>query len=217
MAKWNLEALNERERACLGHLEQAKRLGVSFSRYCRDNELRLQQWVREPVGARLSRIERAAAWAVCGRRGTLIWRPGNGRGSAQKPTGGPICQANHAAPKLGLNIRPVRRTGHFNLEVTGVVGRLSPDGWFEFPIRRAVERHALPVGANPTRQLSLRPVVIEAVVEVTKQLEPSVQRATRWLDEYTGRNTCERRVSLEKFNAEADPSGLRGRLPWLGK
>jgi len=30
-------------------------------------------------------------------------------GSAQKPTGGPICQANHAAPKLGLNIRPVTR------------------------------------------------------------------------------------------------------------
>jgi hypothetical protein len=44
MAKWNLEALNERERACLGHLEQAKRLGVSFSRYCRDKELKLHQW-----------------------------------------------------------------------------------------------------------------------------------------------------------------------------
>jgi hypothetical protein len=44
MAKWNLEALNERERACLGHLEQAKRLGVSFSRYCREKELSLHQW-----------------------------------------------------------------------------------------------------------------------------------------------------------------------------
>ena len=31
MAKWNLEALSDRERACLGHLEQAKKLGVSFS------------------------------------------------------------------------------------------------------------------------------------------------------------------------------------------
>jgi Ca2+-binding RTX toxin-like protein len=41
--------------------------------------------------------------------------------------GGSACQANHAAPKLGLNIRPVTRTG--------VVGRLGPDGWFEFPIR----------------------------------------------------------------------------------
>jgi hypothetical protein len=39
-------------------------------------------------------------------------------------------QARRAAPKLGLNIRPVRRTG--------VVGRLGPDGWFEFPIRCTV-------------------------------------------------------------------------------
>jgi hypothetical protein len=44
MAKWNLEALNERERACLGHLEQAKKLGVSFSRYCREKDLSLGQW-----------------------------------------------------------------------------------------------------------------------------------------------------------------------------
>jgi hypothetical protein len=44
MSKWNLEALSERERACLGHLEQAKRLGVSFSRYCREKELSLHQW-----------------------------------------------------------------------------------------------------------------------------------------------------------------------------
>jgi hypothetical protein len=44
MAKWNLETLNERERACLGHLEQAKKLGVSFSRYCREKELSLHQW-----------------------------------------------------------------------------------------------------------------------------------------------------------------------------
>jgi hypothetical protein len=44
MSKWNLEALNERERACLGHLEQAKRLGMSFSRYCREKDLSLHQW-----------------------------------------------------------------------------------------------------------------------------------------------------------------------------
>jgi hypothetical protein len=44
MAKWNLEALNERDRACLGHLEQAKKLGVSFSRYCREKDLSLHQW-----------------------------------------------------------------------------------------------------------------------------------------------------------------------------
>jgi hypothetical protein len=40
--------------------------------------------------------------------------------------------------------------------------------------RRAVERRGLPVGANPTRQLSLQPVAIGAVVEVTKRLKPSV-------------------------------------------
>jgi hypothetical protein len=44
MPKWNLEALNERERACLSHLEQAQRLGVSFSRYCREKQLSLHQW-----------------------------------------------------------------------------------------------------------------------------------------------------------------------------
>jgi hypothetical protein len=64
MAKWNLEALNERERACLGHLEQAKRLGVSFSRYCRDKDLRLHQWawvkrvlVRKGVISERRRVE----------------------------------------------------------------------------------------------------------------------------------------------------------------
>jgi hypothetical protein len=38
----------------------------------------------------------------------------------------------------------------------------------------AVQRHGLPVGANPTRQLSLQPVAIGAVVEATKRLKPSV-------------------------------------------
>ena len=38
----------------------------------------------------------------------------------------------------------------------------------------AVERRCLPAGANPARQLSLQPVVIGAIVEVTKRLKPSV-------------------------------------------
>jgi hypothetical protein len=29
----------ERERACLAHLEEAKKLGVSFSQYCRDKQI----------------------------------------------------------------------------------------------------------------------------------------------------------------------------------
>jgi len=40
----------------------------------------------------------------------------------------------------------------------------------------AVPRHGLPAGVRPARQLSLQPVAIGAVVEVTKRLKPSVQR-----------------------------------------
>jgi hypothetical protein len=40
----------------------------------------------------------------------------------------------------------------------------------------AVPRHGLPAGPRPARQLSLQPVAIGAVVEVTKRLKPSVQR-----------------------------------------
>ena len=42
----------------------------------------------------------------------------------------------------------------------------------------AVERRDSPVGGNPTRQVSLRPVAIGAVVEETKRPKPSVQRVT---------------------------------------
>ena len=38
----------------------------------------------------------------------------------------------------------------------------------------AVQRHGFPAGANPARQLSLQPVAIGAVVEVTKRLKPPV-------------------------------------------
>ena len=44
MAERNGEALNERERACLAHVEEAARLGVSFSRYCREKDLSIHQW-----------------------------------------------------------------------------------------------------------------------------------------------------------------------------
>ena len=42
----------------------------------------------------------------------------------------------------------------------------------------AVERRDHPVGDRPTRQLSLQPVAIGAVVEVTKRLKPSMERVT---------------------------------------
>jgi hypothetical protein len=44
MTKGSLEALSERERACLTHLEEAKKLGVSFSQYCRDQQISMHQW-----------------------------------------------------------------------------------------------------------------------------------------------------------------------------
>jgi hypothetical protein len=73
----------------------------------------------------LSQLQRTAEWVACGRRGTLRsavsqW-PG---GPAQRRTGGPICQASHAAPKLGRNIRPVTSKV--------VVGSLEPDGRLKF-------------------------------------------------------------------------------------
>ena len=40
----------------------------------------------------------------------------------------------------------------------------------------AVKRRRFSVGAKPTRQLSLQPVAIGAVEEVTNLLKPSVQR-----------------------------------------
>jgi hypothetical protein len=42
----------------------------------------------------------------------------------------------------------------------------------------AVERRDLSAGDSPARQLTLQPVAIGAVVEVTKRLKPSVQRVT---------------------------------------
>src|SRR5260221_11173061 len=44
MSDRDLEGLGERERACLDHLEEAKRLGVNFSRYCREKDLSMHQW-----------------------------------------------------------------------------------------------------------------------------------------------------------------------------
>ncbi len=45
MTNRNLEALSERERECLAYLEEAKRLGVSFAKYCRKKELSAHQWM----------------------------------------------------------------------------------------------------------------------------------------------------------------------------
>src|SRR5271155_3483412 len=57
-------------------------------------------------------------------RAARLAGPATAEGSAPKPTGGPICQASHAAPKLGRNIRLVTRKQ--------VVGSLGPDGRLKF-------------------------------------------------------------------------------------
>jgi len=44
MSKRTLESLSDREQACLSHLEEAKKLGVSFSHYCREKQMSMHQW-----------------------------------------------------------------------------------------------------------------------------------------------------------------------------
>ena len=68
MSDRNLEGLSERERACLAHLDEAKRLGVNFSRYCREKDLSMHQWswvkralVRKGVVGGRRRAERSKA------------------------------------------------------------------------------------------------------------------------------------------------------------
>jgi hypothetical protein len=102
MSKWNLEALNERERACLGHLEQAKKLGVSFSRYCREKDLSLGQW----------------AWVkrVLVRKGVILER-GRMKGSQAKAVG--------FAP---VRVAPAATTITTTVAATGCRIR-HPSGW----------------------------------------------------------------------------------------
>jgi hypothetical protein len=68
MSERNLEALTERERACPAHLDEARKLGVSFSRYCREKEMSIHQWtwskralVRKGVIGGRRRAERSKA------------------------------------------------------------------------------------------------------------------------------------------------------------
>src|SRR6266700_2936754 len=80
----------------------------------------------------------------------------------------------------------------------------------------AVQRRRFPVGASPTRQ-PLQPEAIGAVMEVTKWLKPSIS-VSRIGDSASvaGRNASERRASLEKDNAQADPTTLSGKADTAG-
>jgi hypothetical protein len=55
-------------------------------------------------------------------------------------------------------------------------------------------------------------------MEVTKWLKPSGKRATNWWQrECAGRNESERRASLEKVDAQADPMTLSGKADTAGR
>jgi hypothetical protein len=45
MSDGSLETLTERERTCLAHLSQARELGISFSKYCRERDLKFRKRV----------------------------------------------------------------------------------------------------------------------------------------------------------------------------
>jgi len=76
---------------------------------------------------------------------------------------------------------------------------------------------AFPVGESPTRR-RLQPEATGATVEVTKRLKPSVKRATNWWQrECAGRNASERRASLEKVDARADPTAISGKADTTGE
>jgi len=64
MSERNVGTLNERERACLAHLRQATEMGVSFSQYCRERDLKFHQWMWVKRGLfRKGVIERAGRTA----------------------------------------------------------------------------------------------------------------------------------------------------------
>lgn len=44
MSEASVENLSERERACLEHVRQAEALRLSFSEYCRQKDLKFNQW-----------------------------------------------------------------------------------------------------------------------------------------------------------------------------
>lgn len=70
MSKAIVDELSEKERACLKHDRQARTLGIGFAEYCRERDLKVNQWY----------------WVRTGliRRGIIA---GHGKAEADKPAG----------------------------------------------------------------------------------------------------------------------------------
>jgi hypothetical protein len=97
MSDRNLEDLSERERACLAHLEEAKRLGINFSRYCREKHLSMHQWtwikralVRKGVISERRRIDRSKAAGFVSVRIAPA-------ATMARPTATTVCRIRHPA------------------------------------------------------------------------------------------------------------------------
>jgi hypothetical protein len=78
----------------------------------------------------------------------------------------------------------------------------------------AVQRRRFPVGARPTRQ-PLQPEATGAAMEEWLKPSDSGSRVGD-LRECTGRNASERRASLEKVDAQADPTAISGKADTTG-
>ena len=80
MSEAIVDELSEKERACLAHHRQAQALGISSAEYCRERDLKVNQW----------------CWVRPGliRRGIIA---GHGKTEAEKPAG--FAQV-HIAPSV---------------------------------------------------------------------------------------------------------------------
>lgn len=89
MSKAIDDVLSEKERACLAHDRQARALGISFAEYCRERDLKVNQWY----------------WVRTGliRRGLIA---GHGKTEADKPAGfAPVRIAPTASETSACRIR----------------------------------------------------------------------------------------------------------------
>lgn len=89
MSEAIVEDLSEKERACLAHHRQAQALGMGFAQYCRERDLKVNQWY----------------WIRTGliRRGIIA---GPGKAEAGKPAGfAPVHIAPSASGTIACRIR----------------------------------------------------------------------------------------------------------------